>query len=142
MPVSPAEIMGARLAFEPSVLTMVVTTATASDLAEMRRCVEGGARALTHQEFESWDGAFHRSLASATHNALILDLHAGSRRGGSTPPGGGLKRRTFTSELQEIYTEEHRQVVAALTERDAEAAQSAMRAHLVRVRDNLLGLLP
>lgn len=135
--ISPTEIMGARLAFEPSLLTLAATAATPSDLLEMQRCVERGARAANHEEFEAWDCAFHRSLAVATHNALILVLYTRIEEGRQHPTWGGLKSRAFSRGLQEIYSEEHRRVVEALKERDADAAQSAMRAHLLRVRDNV-----
>lgn len=136
--VSPVDIIGARMALEPSMLSLAVSAATPADLSELRRCVEKGARAMNHEEFESWDCAFHRSLAMATHNAVILDLYAHIEQGRQHPTWGGLKRRAFTRELQDIYTEEHSRIVEALTERDAEAAQSAMRTHLLRVRDSLL----
>lgn len=136
--VSPTEIMGARLAFEPSLLTLAAMAATPSDLSEIQRCAEKGAQAANHEEFESWDCAFHRSLAAATHNALILSIYARIEEGRKHPTWGGLKRRAFTRELQDIYSEEHERVVEALKERDPEAAQLAMRAHLLRVRDNVL----
>lgn len=138
--VSPAEIMNARLIFEPGILSLVVSAATSKDLQEIVRCVEGGARAASHTEFERWDAAFHRGLAVATHNALILHLYSGIERGREDRVWGGLKRRAFSRDLQATYTEEHRLVVEALSDRDADSAQAAMRAHLLRVRDSILSL--
>jgi DNA-binding GntR family transcriptional regulator len=53
---------------------------------------------------------------------------------------GMLKRRSVTPERRAAYQQEHRQLVAALRERDLERALECTRGHLQHVQRNLLGL--
>jgi DNA-binding GntR family transcriptional regulator len=52
---------------------------------------------------------------------------------------GVLKRRSATPERRLDYQREHRELVAALKNRDAERARALCLAHLVHVRVNMLG---
>jgi DNA-binding GntR family transcriptional regulator len=52
---------------------------------------------------------------------------------------GVLKRRSATPARRVEYQEEHRALVAALKNRDAERARELCLAHLVHVRTNMLG---
>ncbi|MEV7648197.1 FCD domain-containing protein [Arthrobacter sp. NPDC089319] len=137
--VSPAELMAARLLMEPQIASMAALTATQADFDEMQRCLAGGDGADIHEEFEAWDVALHRSFAIATHNGVItaiVDILHSSRH---DPSWGGLKRRTFNAARCHSYRDEHRRIVKALQERDALAAEQAMRQHLESVRTTILG---
>ncbi|GAA1910616.1 FadR/GntR family transcriptional regulator [Williamsia serinedens] len=136
---SPAEIMTSRLVLEPEMLPVAVASATHSDLLEMRRCLAGGEAAHTSEEFEHWDTMLHHSFAVATHNSVLIgasQLLIDSRR---QPVWGSLKKRTFTPETRQCYCAEHAAIVAAVEDRDPDAAREAMRTHLRHVRINLLG---
>jgi len=52
---------------------------------------------------------------------------------------GVLKRRSATPARRVEYQQEHRALVAALKNRDAERARALSVAHLVHVRTNMLG---
>jgi len=52
---------------------------------------------------------------------------------------GDLKRRSSSQQRRELYQQDHRAVVAALRARDSDAAVEAMRVHLARVAEHLLG---
>ena len=52
---------------------------------------------------------------------------------------GKLKNRIVTPERRIRYQEEHREIVQALRERDAESARAAIVAHLQHARRNLFG---
>jgi DNA-binding FadR family transcriptional regulator len=137
--ISPAESMAARLLIEPSILPAIVTAARRDDFVEMERCVVGGERAESFEEFENWDAAFHRSLALATHNDLLVRISELINDARLEPEWGQLKRKSLTAERRLQYITDHRNIVAALVNRDVEGAQGAMRDHLIRVRSNLLG---
>jgi DNA-binding FadR family transcriptional regulator len=120
-------------------MPLVVTSATEDDFAEMDRCLAGGDCAEGLAEFEPWDSALHRSLATATHNNLLIaisDLLVDARE---QPLWGGMKRRSFTAQRRDQYRADHHAIVNALRERDPDSAQQAMREHLKRVRDHILG---
>jgi DNA-binding FadR family transcriptional regulator len=85
------------------------------------------------------DAALHRAFAAATHNNLLVSVMHMINGARDQPLWGTLKRRSSTSERREAYKRDHRDIATALTERHAEAAQAAMRRHLLRVRANILG---
>jgi len=136
---SPAEIMAVRLLVEPASMPLVVTAARREDFTEMERCLQGGETESGYEAFEKWDAAFHRSLALATHNSLLVQICDMTNAARHQPLWGRLKRRNFTDERRLEYIADHRAVAAALVDRDGPAAQDAMRAHLTRVRRNMLG---
>ena len=136
---SPAEIMAVRLLIEPQMMVLAVAAATPADFAEIQRCLDGGQAAEGYENFEVWDAALHRAFAAATHNSLLVGVMHMINGARDQPLWGTLKRRSSTSERREEYKRDHRDIAAALTERHAEAAQAAMRRHLLRVRANILG---
>jgi DNA-binding FadR family transcriptional regulator len=136
---SPAEIMASRLVLEPELMPLVVSSATGADLAEMDRCLRGGAAATTSEEFERWDTALHHGFAVATHNAVLIDVSRLLIAARRQPVWGGLKRRSFNPERHRCYCAEHEQIVIAIRDRDPQLAREAMRDHLRHVRSALLG---
>ena len=55
------------------------------------------------------------------------------------PVWGSLKRRTSTPEHRRNHHQQHTRIVTALADRDPAEAETAMRAHLSDVSDNMLG---
>jgi DNA-binding FadR family transcriptional regulator len=135
---SPADLMSARLIFEPQVVKLAAVSATEGDFREMHRCLEGGDSTFDYREFESWDLALHKSFAAATHNNVVmmmLDLLHTSR---NDPVWGGLKRRNHSPETCIEYRFQHHGIVEALLERNPAAAGAAMEAHLSSIRAHIL----
>ena len=137
--VSPAELMSARMALEPAIIDMVVGHATAADFQRMDECNLHAEAASTLEAFEKWDAALHEAIAAAAHNAFIADIFRRMSEVRSQGEWGILKRRSATPERRLQYQQEHRALVAALKQRDAQKARALCLAHLVRVRTNLLG---
>ena len=137
--VSPAELMAARLVLEPAIIDMVVGHATAADFQRMDECNLHAEAATTLEAFEQWDAALHEAIAAAAHNAFIADVFRRMSEVRSQGEWGILKRRSATPERRQVYQQEHRALVAALKQRDAQKARALCLAHLVRVRTNLLG---
>ena len=136
---SPAELMEARLRLEPALAELIATHATPADFERMEICLERAERATTLDEFELWDAALHQALASATHNHFVirvLDMVTAVRQ---QAEWGKLKDRIVTPERRIQYQHEHRGIVQALKERDAQRARTAILAHLQHARRNLFG---
>jgi DNA-binding FadR family transcriptional regulator len=139
MHISPAELVEARLRIEPAIAELIVTNATAADFARMEMCLDRAERAATLDEFELWDAALHQAMASASHNRFvirILDIVTAVRQ---QSEWGKLKDRIVTPERRIRYQEEHRDIVRALKDRDAERARAAIVTHLQHARRNLFG---
>ena len=136
---SPAQLMEARLRIEPALAELIVTHSTPADFERMETCLERAERATTLDEFELWDAALHQALASATHNHFVirvLDMVTAVRQ---QAEWGKLKDRIVTPERRIQYQREHRGIVQALKERDAERARAAILGHLQHARRNLFG---
>ncbi|VWX55523.1 Transcriptional regulator, GntR family [Burkholderiales bacterium 8X] len=136
---SPAELMSARLVLEPAIVAMVVVHATDNDFARMEDCCDRGESATTLEEFELWDARLHEAVAEAAHNAVIAGVFQRMSEVRAQSEWGVLKRRSATPERRLAYQHEHRELVAALKERDVARATALCIEHLSHVRRNLLG---
>ena len=136
---APADVMAIRRLLEPVAMPMVVAWATAADFVEMDRCLAGGSRAGSYEEFETWDLALHRGLMTASHSPLLAELYTVIETARHGQSWGDLKRRSASRERRERYQADHVELVAALRARDTERATEAMRAHLARVHADLFG---
>jgi GntR family uxuAB operon transcriptional repressor len=134
---APADVMAIRRMFEPSAMRLVVAWATAADFQEMDRCLVGGERAESFDQFEYWDLALHRCIAAASHSPLLIRLYAVIDEARHGRYWGDLKRRSTSRERVLIYQADHRELVAALRARDPDRAVEAMRTHLARVASHL-----
>jgi len=136
---SPAELMDARLRIEPALAELIVTNATPSDFERMEACLEKAEKAATLDEFELWDQALHQALAEATHNRFVVRVFDMVTAFRQQAEWGKLKDRIVTPGRRVKYQEEHREIIRALKERDAERARAAVIAHLQHARRNLFG---
>ena len=134
---APADVMTIRRLLEPPAMKLVVAWATTADFEEMSRCLAGGERAASYDEFETWDLALHRSIMAASHSPLLTRLYAVLEEARHGRFWGDLKRRSASRERQLAYQADHRELVAALRARDADRAVEAMRVHLARVAGHL-----
>ena len=139
MNVSPAELMEARLLFEPLLAGLIVRNASTEDFARLEHCLVEGERAASFEEFEYWDGALHEALSQATHNAFFMLCLRNMSEARENGAWGRLKQQALTAERRSRYEEQHRGLVAALCARDEPVAAALIRDHLVEVRRNLFG---
>lgn len=139
---SPLDLIDARAAWEPNLMTLVAVAATADDFTEIRRCLENGEAAGTPEEFLVWDMAFHRALAMATHNTVVAALNDMVESGRRQLAGSGLDKSRYSIENCAVCQGEHREIADAIFDRDPVRSQMAMRKHLQTVRRQLLSGLP
>lgn len=137
--ISPAELMEARLIFEPGLIALAVHNGTAVDFAELETCCRNGEAAVALAQFEHWDDAFHRGLAAATHNGFLVSVFALISRVRDAGEWGLLKQRSALPARWVEYRREHRDILNALRQRDAEQAREALVQHLHHVRRNMFG---
>jgi DNA-binding FadR family transcriptional regulator len=136
---APADVMTIRRLLEPQAMPLVAIWATARDFGEMERCLSGGDAAASFEEFETWDLALHRCIIGAAHSPLLAALYGQIESARHGQVWGDLKRRSTSTQRRQLYQEDHRAIVAALRARDSDAAVEAMRTHLSRVAEHLLG---
>lgn len=138
---SPAMLMEARQLFEPHLMQLVVINATETDLRRIHELVKKQEALEKTESFEDSDLTFHRALAEASHNDMVIAL--------SNIINGARQNREWQklkaavalrdSGRRDDAIAEHSAIARALTARDAAEASLAMRRHLDNVRFNLLG---
>ncbi|PTM40030.1 FCD domain-containing protein [Bosea sp. 124] len=133
---TPAELMEFRLVTEPSLVELVVLTATDARLEELAAIVAQGGVASRWQEAEAADRAFHQALFDATGNRLFSELGRRLSEARESRSWLRLKEGSFSLEKWAVYHREHEVIVAALFDRNAENAKNALRRHLGGVRAN------
>jgi GntR family uxuAB operon transcriptional repressor len=134
---APADVMAIRRLLEPPAMSLAVAWATSADLDKADRCLAGGDRAASYEEFEAWDLALHRCIIAATHSPLLATLYEAIETARHGQVWGDLKRRSATRERRQEYQVDHHELVAALRARDPARAMEAMRLHLARVSGHL-----
>ncbi|MBL0944651.1 MAG: FadR family transcriptional regulator [Hydrogenophaga sp.] len=137
---SPAELMEARLALEPAIIEMAIRNANAADLRRMEQCCAEAEQAQTLEAFEHWDAELHQAIADAAHNSFVANVFQLMKTVRAQGDWGQLKKKSVTPERRLAYQAEHRAIVDALRERDAARAREHTLAHLLHVRQNLLGV--
>ncbi len=115
--------MAARLIVEPRLAQLVAMNANAADFERMEECNRRAEAAEDFEGFEKWDAALHQAIAEATHNRLIIDIYATITAARDHAEWGDLKRMSITKERRDFYRQEHREIVAALRARDAQAGR-------------------
>lgn len=137
--VSPAELLEFRIAFEPGLAEAITLHASERDLQAVMECVDRGDGAQHWAGWEQWDRAFHQSLVTATHNKLAIAAYGTVGGVRHKAPWLEADAVSIDSERWRRYQIEHRQIAEALLARDAPAAATAIRTHLLRVRAKMLG---
>lgn len=136
---SPAELMEARLAMEPAIIEMAIRNANQADLQRMDACCVNAENAETLEAFEHWDAELHQAIADAAHNSFVGNVFNLMKTVRAQGDWGQLKKKSVTPERRLAYQAEHRAIVDALRDRDAARARELTLAHLLHVRQNLLG---
>lgn len=126
-----ANLVEVREILEPEIAALAAARATEEHVAALQEAVEIMDASLDDANtFIDADNDFHRALAKATQNALILsfvdsivDLLSEQRKNIFSVSGGSSRGQMH-----------HKLLLAAVQSHDPEAARVAMRAHLLQVR--------
>lgn len=137
--VSPVHMMRARLALEPAIAREAAINASEDAVVRLRLSRERAESARTWNDYEAQDDAFHRSVAEATNNALLLALFDQLNQVHRAVAWNSVVRRTDTPPRDHSSFTEHRSITEAIEARDPANAHAAMRAHLASVSARLFG---
>jgi len=140
-PNSPREILQARLILEPQIVGLAALAATEADIEHMRYFVEKSELAPDFESYEVWDTSLHNAFAEASHNAVLamfMNLVSELRKHAEW---SAASRAALTSRNQSAYSAHHRDIVAAIAERNSSKAAEKMRSHLSAVEQDMTGSL-
>lgn len=135
------EIMEVRLHIEPSMAQLAAHRASADQIAMIRRLAERIASAGIDTEpatLERWDSAFHRSLAEAAGNRLLLDLFEVIDKIRNDPSWQSTRARARTPDGKLRSAQQHLAIAEAIAARDGNQAAQIMRQHIATHQDALL----
>ncbi len=137
---SPLELIQVRKAIEPYMARLAVAHASARDLDALSEALAALEACGADQEaFSSADERFHLTLAEATGNPLMSSLYRQINEVRSHKQWGGMKRKILTAANIDLYNDQHRALIAAIRQRDVEAAVRIITDHLEKARSDLLG---
>jgi GntR family transcriptional repressor for pyruvate dehydrogenase complex len=133
------EMLEIRTLLERYSARLAATRATRQQIDQARRVLDDVEEALGQGDLDILgygDQSFHRLLAEASGNNLLLELIDAIIEAMVSP------RRTIQRlpGRAQVSLDEHRAILQAITDRDPEAAEQAVIQHMASVRDALEGL--
>jgi DNA-binding FadR family transcriptional regulator len=137
--VSPIQLIEARLAVEPFTTRLAVLHATRRDLDDMEVVLAHAEDAVNDKDdFSKWDGEFHLLIARASANPLLINVYRQINHVRLHAQWDAMKEKILTSEVIAAYNRQHRGILNALNERDAQGAYALITEHLEKARDDLV----
>lgn len=136
---TPFRMMRARIAIEPAIAREAAVNASGETLVKMRRAIDRAKAATTWAEYEAQDDAFHRAVAEASDNLLLLTLFDQLNEVRRAVAWGSVTRESDRPSRDHSSFAEHDAIADAIAGRDPAAAYEAMRRHLGSVARRLFG---
>lgn len=87
---------------------------------------------------ELWDSAFHRAIAEAAGNRLMLGLFDAIDAVRREPGWQHLRELARTPERVDVYNDHHHKIMSAIIHRQPNEAAAAMREHLLSLQNALI----
>lgn len=138
--ISPLQLIEARFAVEPFTTRLAVLNATRRNLDDMDAAL-ARAEAIAPGDkdgFSKWDSEFHLEIAHASRNPLLIAVYAQINEVRVHAQWDAMKEQILTPDVIADYNRQHREILAAFHKRDAQLAESLVRAHLDKARNDLL----
>jgi DNA-binding FadR family transcriptional regulator len=138
---NPLEVMDVRLEIEPALARMAALRASNGDVQRLLRLADKVTCSADADSRELWDSALHRTIAEIAGNSLLLAIFDMVDRIRQDKTWLLLRERARSGKRQQLIVEQHRRVIIAIAQREAHAAEQAMRDHLQLVRDGILQIM-
>jgi DNA-binding FadR family transcriptional regulator len=135
---NPVDTLEARLAIEPMQARLAALRATQGDIDRLFEAADASRDAKDPLSYEKADAAFHRRIAAAARNPLLIAIFDAVLE---TALDGKWRHGRETAHCinnQASYAADHRKIANAIAERNAAQAETAMRAHLTGVQKRLI----
>ena len=138
----PFELLDARRAIEGGVAALAAANATDAEIDALREALDFMRREqASGADSEDGDRLFHTGIARATHNALLLRTVSEMWEWTRGPMWTRLNDNLYMRANRPRWLSDHERIFEAIRRRDADAAQTAMREHLARVKQELLNVM-
>ena len=137
--VTPVHMMRARLSLEPALAREAAINASDDAVIRVKLAQDRAAAASSWDDYEAQDDAFHRAVAEATGNVLLLSLFDHLNQVHRAVAWNTVVRATPRPPSEHNSYAEHDRITAAIEARDPAAAHAAMREHIGSVSARLFG---
>lgn len=128
---SPIELMQARAAIEGTVILLACARSTPETLASLRQILDNMLAAMAQNRSPlAFDKQFHQTLAAMTGNSVLERLVCELFDERHSPIASRVSEHSESGQTWAIALQEHEAILRALENRDALAAQTALRMHL------------
>ncbi len=134
---TPVRMMRARLCIEPAIAREAAMNASGEAIIRMKLAKDRAAVATSWADYETHDDLFHRSVAEASDNILLLVLFDQLNQVRRAVSWGSVVRQSVRPPQKHSSFAEHDRIAAAIEARDPAAAQEAMRGHIRSVSARL-----
>jgi GntR family transcriptional repressor for pyruvate dehydrogenase complex len=133
---NPVEVLEVRLALEPALARLAAVRASPLDIARIQR-----AAAAREGDSGANDLLFHKAIAAGARNRLAAGLYLLLREIGRDARLKLGRNAPVCPKRLVQRNAEHQAVAEAIAARDAEAAERAMRLHLMKVHKLVMNRL-
>lgn len=135
--ITPLRMMRARLCIEPAIAREAAANASTEAITRVRLAMERANAATSWRDYEAQDDLFHRAIAEATDNPMLLAVFDQMNQVRRVVIWGNLERESARPAHDHSSFGEHTAVTNAIAERNPAAAYEEMRMHLRSVSRRL-----
>jgi len=135
---NPVDTLEARLAIEPQQARLAALRATPVDIDKLFEAAEASRIAKDPVSYEKADAAFHRRVAAAARNPLLIAVFEAVLEIASEGSWRHGRETAHCINRQAEYAAAHRRIAVAIGGRNPTLAEEAMRVHLNAVQQQLI----
>ena len=132
-----SELLEARTLIEPQAARLAALRAEPPDLTRMKRYEACAAEAEDWASWDQWDELFHRGIAEASGNGLMISIVDQILRVKKQTRWTITRAKMFDPDLRNRYSSEHRAVIASIEAHDLQGAENAMNRHMQGISSSI-----
>ncbi len=135
---NPVDALEARLAIEPALARLAALRGTQADFDKLFEAADASRTSKEPIVYEKADAAFHRRIAMAARNPVLLTIFDAVMHVASDRKWRHGRETAHCINNQARYAAAHRKIAGAIAERNPNLAEEAMRRHLGTVQQQLI----
>jgi len=136
---TPVRMVQARRCIEPAIAREAAINASQEAIIRIKLARDRAEEASSWANYEVQDDLFHRAIAEASDNILLLSLFDQLNKVCRAVAGSNVIRGTSRPPREHTSFVEHARITKAIEAREPAAAQAAMNQHIASVAARLYG---
>ena len=124
------ELLEARAAIEPTLARLAAYRCNRREIQCLEKYCRRGSLAGDWQEYDKWDDLFHRTLAEASGNVLLIGWMDGLQHAKRESRWSICRAKSFRPDFIRQYSREHATIVFHLRKKDGARSEEAMKRHI------------